>query len=368
MSDNKKKKRALWLLAALLLLLTAGSFLYQQYSPAQKISMLSLGVSGSIENGQIVSGNIPNNTTIDSYTFTVDAGDVIAVSVSEIGTDTDFKPKVQLKKPNGTSGGAGQGNFYARWVTSGAVAGTWTVEVTRYDNKTTGGDYELIMVKVPGALSISGGNSGGVMYPGQTYSGTIVRGDVDIWTFVGGSTSPVAITGTITGGSGFRSYFQAYDANGTSKGAIYPTTTATLNVGSIVNGDTYTVLVYKGEQNDVTGTYTISATSSAPPTVAKADGANCFNCCVGGVAVGDPINVATGNLYEEVTDYATAGTNPLSLTRYYNSQSYTRNLYPAMLGVNWRSNYDRYLRKLHPWLASDAISANSAGILLSIAK
>ncbi|MFN3828409.1 MAG: hypothetical protein ACK4NR_12390 [Micavibrio sp.] len=50
---------ALWLLAALLLLLTAGPFLYQQYSPAQKISMLSLGVSGSIENGQIVSGNIP---------------------------------------------------------------------------------------------------------------------------------------------------------------------------------------------------------------------------------------------------------------------------------------------------------------------
>ena len=35
----------------------------------------------------------------------------------------------------------------------------------------------------------------------------------------------------------------------------------------------------------------------------------------GGVAKGDPINIATGNVYEGVTDYTTMGTNPLALTR-----------------------------------------------------
>ena len=64
----------------------------------------------------------------------------------------------------------------------------------------------------------------------------------------------------------------------------------------------------------------------------------------GRAAVGQPINVATGNMYEQVTDYTTVGTNPLALTRTYNSMSYTRNLYPTLMGANWRTNYDRYLR------------------------
>src|ERR1700722_3935689 len=55
------------------------------------------------------------------------------------------------------------------------------------------------------------------------------------------------------------------------------------------------------------------------------------------------INVATGNLYKEVTDYTTVGTNPLALIRSYNSQSYTLNLNPTLIGPNWRTNYDRYL-------------------------
>ena len=56
------------------------------------------------------------------------------------------------------------------------------------------------------------------------------------------------------------------------------------------------------------------------------------------------INIATGNLYEQVTDYTTVGTNPLALIRSYNSQGYTRNPFPTLIGPNWRTNYDRYLR------------------------
>jgi len=59
--------------------------------------------------------------------------------------------------------------------------------------------------------------------------------------------------------------------------------------------------------------------------------------------VGDPIDLGTGNMYEEVTDYSTVGQNRLAFTRYYNSMA-TPDTMATTLGRNWRSNYDRYLR------------------------
>jgi RHS repeat-associated protein len=62
-------------------------------------------------------------------------------------------------------------------------------------------------------------------------------------------------------------------------------------------------------------------------------------------AVADPIMVSTGNMFLSAPDYATAGQNPLSFTRSYNSSQVTANpgTLATTLGTNWRSNYDRYL-------------------------
>jgi hypothetical protein len=59
--------------------------------------------------------------------------------------------------------------------------------------------------------------------------------------------------------------------------------------------------------------------------------------------VGDPINVSSGNVFEEVIDYETAGANKLSYIRYYNSLT-AASTYAWELGSNWRSNYDRILQ------------------------
>ena len=65
-------------------------------------------------------------------------------------------------------------------------------------------------------------------------------------------------------------------------------------------------------------------------------GTGCSSFC------GDPIDVATGNVYESVKDYETAGSNKLSFIRYYNS--YTPiSTYAVSMGQNWRTHYDRYL-------------------------
>ena len=58
---------------------------------------------------------------------------------------------------------------------------------------------------------------------------------------------------------------------------------------------------------------------------------------------GDPISVCSGDVFEEVTDYETAGQNKLSYIRYYNSLS-VAGTFALELGSNWRSNYDRYLQ------------------------
>jgi hypothetical protein len=66
---------------------------------------------------------------------------------------------------------------------------------------------------------------------------------------------------------------------------------------------------------------------------------NPYGCnCV----AGDPIDIASGNVYSQETDYATAGANKLSFARSYNSRAVAPT-FAVSLGSNWRTNYDRYL-------------------------
>lgn len=83
----------------------------------------------------------------------------------------------------------------------------------------------------------------------------------------------------------------------------------------------------------------------------------------GGYTGGDPVDIASGNVFLHVVDYTTAGQNPLQLIRYYNSNAElaavntlgsTLGLYTMTSPVggthgnpvplNWRTNYDRFLQ------------------------
>ena len=58
-----------------------------------------------------------------------------------------------------------------------------------------------------------------------------------------------------------------------------------------------------------------------------------FHCPPPGRAkCGDPIDIGSGNHFEKVTDYATAGQNKLAFTRYYNHQQW-----------GWTNTYTRLL-------------------------
>ena len=62
----------------------------------------------------------------------------------------------------------------------------------------------------------------------------------------------------------------------------------------------------------------------------------------GNVQVGEPIDLNTGNVYQSVVDYSTAGADTLSFTRYYNTFTPSNDA-ATTLGQRWRSTFDSYL-------------------------
>ena len=116
-----------------------------------------------------------------------------------------------------------------------------------------------------------------------------------------------------------------------------------VNLGSLAISLSNPAIQANANLNFTSITVSSGGGSTTPSEPAKTLG-NCGCDVPGAVATGDPISIATGNLFEQVADYATSGPNQLGFTRYYNSLGSSTTTFAASLGTNWRSNYDRYLR------------------------
>src|SRR5882672_713424 len=77
---------------------------------------------------------------------------------------------------------------------------------------------------------------------------------------------------------------------------------------------------------------------NASPALASHNDPTNGDCPPVQVTCGDPINISTGNVFAEYTDYETAGPNQLRFTRSYNSNA-------GIVGLlgNWRSTFDKTL-------------------------
>jgi RHS repeat-associated protein len=139
---------------------------------------------------------------------------------------------------------------------------------------------------------------------------------------------PVTPNGQTSMGFDTQSHLSSFGAGGTR-------TTIPFNVGGLASSDCsgFAYMAMTGCTNGPAGP------QGRPPCPVKA---------------GDPINVLTGNHYEEATDFTTRGQYPLALTRSYNSDmnyvisqgpSYSAaNLpYQSRFGFGWRSQFDRYV-------------------------
>lgn len=169
------------------------------------------------------------------------------------------------------------------------------------------------------------------------------------------------------GGTGAQNFVVVYDTpSGSSTtidlGGSYPDGLSLTHDGTalyVTSGPTDSVLVISTSDDSLVATIPVGSyplgfgTFIQPPVpfvpqngeLLGPNGCGCING-TGAIAVGEPIDTASGNVAYQVTDYTTVGQNPLVFGRYYNSRGNAPNLttFAGSLGVNWRSTYDRYIQ------------------------
>jgi hypothetical protein len=232
-------RKAAWLLAALAIVSAPAHIAHAN------------GVSSSILSGDTKTGTV-TGTGVDSYTFRATAGSAFVANVAETGThDATFIPKLDLLAPGG--GGTGNANtLFTRLLQFNAAEGTWTIKVSRGDDKgLTGGTYALTLVQVPGA------GHGTALARGRAYSGSYSRSTVDVYTFAGVTGHAATLTLTPTDETGSAPEITVFTPSGDMAGRRQCITSCDQDVATDSAG-TYTVLVWKHDANDVAGTYTLT--------------------------------------------------------------------------------------------------------------
>src|SRR6202158_4421932 len=209
------------------------------------------GVTGTIDGGQTVTGNITGSGS-DSFSFKVAAGVTFVASLGETGNhDTHFVPKIDLVPPGSGEGRGVAHPLNARLEEINAAGGTWTIKVSQAkEGYATGGAYALTLLQTPGA-------TGTAMTAGKTYSGSNVRGKVDVYTFDGVAGHTATLTLSPTGGNGFYPESYIFEPTGGLAGGVGCAASCQKDVPLKASG-TYTVMVWKVDGVDVTGAYSLS--------------------------------------------------------------------------------------------------------------
>jgi hypothetical protein len=213
------------------------------------------GASGTISNGQTVTGNVTGEG-FDTYTITSPlGGSSFVLSIGETGIhDQNFLPAIDLTDPGSSTRGVAR-PLNAKLEEINAAAGTWTVNVRRGDEGgTSGGSYALTLVQVPVA---AGGTIGSAMSPDGSTSGSITRGSVDVRTFNGVAGHKATLTVSGTDKSGFFPEISVITPTGDPAAGFGCVDGCSQDFPITAEG-IYTVIVSKGDDNDVTGNYTLS--------------------------------------------------------------------------------------------------------------
>ena len=234
------------------------------------------GGGGAMINGATHCGTIGVAHEVDTWTFTANAGDRIAVNIGEMTDNNDFRPWIRLIAPNGTILGDTAG--VAAAVINGAAApvtGTYQVQVASFDSLQDGtGTYRLTMMHTPGPITISAGDEGGPLANAAMHTGTITTGDLDVWTFTANAGERIAVhIGEITDTADFRPWIRLWAPNGTILGDTAGVSAAVINGAAAPVTGTYFVLVSSFDSGfDGTGTYRLSvAHTPAAVTVSAGD-------------------------------------------------------------------------------------------------
>ena len=150
---------------------------------------------GSLTNGDNHLCAITVPEQLHEWTFTADAGDWVALSVSQV--EGDIQPWIRLVSPTGEELGSGSGGTVNQIDLNAPQAGTYTVIIgsrTSAGVLTGTGDYLLRLAQVPGGFVVPAGDEGGALTLGADHAGFISLGDLDMWTFSASQGDSIHVT------------------------------------------------------------------------------------------------------------------------------------------------------------------------------
>ena len=156
-----------------------------------------------LTNGVTHVGEIATPHEIDTWTFTANVGEYIAIHVGEAGSDSAFSPYLRLFDPNGVEIAGNYGNLAAAVAAVAPLTGTYVAAMTdgiADGDDTDTGSYRITLGKA-GALSVSPGDEGGLMTNGGNHAGSIYPGDMDVWSFSLSAGSILQVTLAKIGGT-----------------------------------------------------------------------------------------------------------------------------------------------------------------------
>jgi hypothetical protein len=223
---------------------------------------------GPMTNGVMHSGTILTGD-LDVWTFTANVGDAIVVRMGELNNTNTFTPWVRLYGPNGKLLDSGFGALAGEVTATATNSGTFLVVVGDGNSVFSGsGDYRLTLAKTGDPVVISAGDDGGPMTNGVMHLGTVLTGDLDLWTFTANSGDALVLrVGEITATNAFVPWIRLYTPNGVLQGSGFGNVAGEVAVNATNSG---TFLVVVGDGNSVfsgSGNYRLTLVKTGDPVI-----------------------------------------------------------------------------------------------------
>jgi trimeric autotransporter adhesin len=228
---------------------------------------------GPMTNGVMHTGTIDVGD-LDVWTFTANSGDALIVRMGEVvDTSGNFEPWVRLYGPNGKLLDSGFNASVAEVTVTATNSGTFLVVVGDGNGLLSGsGDYRLTLAKTGDPVVVSAGDQGGPMTNGVMHLGTIVTGDLDMWTFSANSGDAIVVRmGEVVDSSGnFEPWVRLYGPNGKLLDSGFNASVAEVTV-TATNSGTFIAVVSDGNGLlSGSGDYRLTLAKTGDPVVVSA--------------------------------------------------------------------------------------------------
>jgi trimeric autotransporter adhesin len=211
---------------------------------------------GAIQSGDTRTGTISVGD-LDAYTFSANSGDTATILMGV--SSGSLYPKVELHAPDGTVvktayNTGGSATIEAQKLNQ---TGTYFILCRDYNGFYTG-NYAVSLIKNPGAINTSIDPDGGAIQSGDTRTGTISVGDLDVYTFSANSGDTATILMGVSSGSLYPKV-ELHAPDGTVVRIAYSTTgeSATIEAQKLNQTGTYFILC-RDYNGFYTGNYAVS--------------------------------------------------------------------------------------------------------------